>query len=122
MKKRLLAIFLLSPFAGAEKAAVDGYLFEEKEYEKTELQVSIVIARNKYDFNRLAFDAGIPMYSYVGNTHLEAFSILAPSQNKCTIFIKDPNWKYSPEYIGHELSHCIWGRWHSYLPKPTPPR
>ena len=31
---------------------------------------------------------------------------------KCKIYIKDPAWKWEPELIGHEVAHCIWGRYH----------
>jgi hypothetical protein len=112
MKK--LSIFLISLFLAscdqAPKTSSDGYEFGEKEYEKTQLQIEFVILKNDAEFNAAA-------KQYVGDTEgLQAFSRLLPSQNKCIVYIKDPNWKYEPEYIGHEVSHCIWGRWHPNKP------
>ena len=28
------------------------------------------------------------------------------------MFIKDPEWQWEPELLGHEVAHCIWGRYH----------
>lgn len=106
MRRLILLLCLINPAYAAKKPSSDGYVFKKKEYEKTTLIVHVHIIDDKFDF------------AYEKNTHqlrdddIEAFSILRPRENTCTIFIKNPEWKYQPEYIGHELTHCIWGRWH----------
>ena len=42
---------------------------------------------------------------------LMAWSVLRPSG--CEVHIVDPAVKYAPEWIGHEIVHCVYGRFHS---------
>jgi hypothetical protein len=110
MKKSILAILTVLMLAScdpAPKKGADDYAFESKEYEKTSLNIEFVILKNQSEFNQAA-----RMYA-PGVEGLEAFGIIQPDTNNCKIFIKDPEWQYVPEFIGHEIAHCIWGRWHS---------
>lgn len=84
----------------------DGYKFESKEYEKVDLEISFVILQDQKQFDEQA-KIWAP-----GVEGLQAFGRLQPKQNRCIIYIKDPTWQYVPEFIGHEVAHCIWGRWH----------
>lgn len=107
--KKVLAILSILILAGCEpapKKGADDYLFESKEYEKTNLNIEFVILRNQSEFDQAA-----KQYAN-GVQGLEAFGILIPSENRCILYIKDPEWQYVPEFIGHEVAHCIWGRWH----------
>ena len=90
----------------SSKNGKDGYKFEEKEYEKVDLQISFIIIQDQQQFNELA-SIWAP-----GVEGLQAFSRLQPKINRCIVYIKDPTWQYTPEFIGHEIAHCIWGRWH----------
>lgn len=102
----LLSLLLVSCEKSPQAPASDGYKFGEKEYEKTKLEVELVIIEDQATFDRTA-------KQYVSRLdEIQAFSRLFPSENKCIIYIKDPEWTYQPEYIGHELAHCVWGRWH----------
>lgn len=108
--KKLLVIFsilLLVSCEPAPKKGADDYSFESKEYEKTDLNIEFVILRNQREF-----DEASTKYAN-GVQGLEAFGVLVPSENRCILYIKDPEWQYVPEFIGHEVAHCIWGRWHS---------
>lgn len=87
--------------------AKDDYVFEGKEFEHLGFSVKIVPIPSESKFDELK-ETFMP-----GADGLQAFSTLNPTTNACTIYIKDPLWKYSPEWIGHEMSHCIWGRWHN---------
>lgn len=87
--------------------AADGYQFEGKEFEHTDVQLKIVVMRDEQEFEALKQKL-VP-----GVDGLEAFSAINPTTNTCTIYVKDPEWEYKPEFIGHELTHCIWGRWHN---------
>lgn len=131
MKKRLLAItsillLILTGCDPAPKKGADGYAFETKEYEKTELSITFVILKDQKEF-----DDAARMYA-PGVQGLQAFGRIQPDTNNCTLYIKDPTWQYSPDFIGHEVAHCIWGRWHPkrdareasqhYRPKEISPR
>ena len=87
----------------------DGYKFEEKEYEKLDIQVSVVVLQDQAQFNKEA-KKWAP-----GVEGLQAFGRLQPKLNRCIIYVKDPDWQYHPEWMGHELAHCIWGRWHQSI-------
>jgi hypothetical protein len=41
-----------------------------------------------------------------------AFGFVSPDRPACTIHIVDPAKDYRPEWIGHELTHCLHGQWH----------
>jgi len=88
------------------KKGADDYAFESKEFEKTQLAIDFIVLKDQKEFDQAA-----RMYA-PGVEGLEAFSVIQPDTTYCKVFIKDPKWKYVPEFIGHEVAHCIWGRWH----------
>jgi|TARA_R110000803_G_scaffold183188_1_gene245539 hypothetical protein len=103
-----LILLLQSITNQGSNTGADRYRFEVKEYEKTSLEVEIVISANIQEFNNYA-------KQYLDgpqDKNIQAFGRLFPSTNKCIIYVRDPEWDYAPEFIGHELAHCIWGRWH----------
>jgi len=100
-----LTLFLLSCNQESQKGP-DGYAFESKEFERSEIDLSVVVIRDQAEFNRLK---RIHAPDVEG---LQAFGFFSLSSNQCTIYIKDPTWRYEPEWIGHEVAHCVWGRWH----------
>lgn len=104
--KRFFLFFFISNFSHAVKPSYDGYIFESKEYEKISLEIEVVVLHDKFEFAREK------NMNHLRLQNVEAFSIIVPGSNTCKIYVKDPEWKYQPEYIGHELAHCIWGRWH----------
>ena len=110
MKKSILAILtvlLLASCDPAPKKGADDYAFESKEYEKSTLTIEFVVLKNQKEFDQAA------AINAPGVEGLQAFGVIQPSTNFCTLYIKDPEWEYVPEFIGHEVAHCIWGRWHA---------
>ena len=101
-----------------QRVAKDNYYFEKKEYEFLTFEVEVVILKDKDEFEEVAKQY---FTSKRVRRNVEAWSKLSrmtdddgnvTSVEKCTIYIRDPMWKYEPEHMGHELSHCMWGRWH----------
>lgn len=91
----------------SNQVGADGYKFESKEFERTDIPLTVIVISDDKEFKRLK-------QQYAPNVPgLQAFGIINLQSNACTVFIKDPEWKYEPEWIGHEVSHCIWGRWHN---------
>ena len=119
MKRVFAALVLLLPMVSFgweldfSLKAADDYVFEQKEFERTSIKLKVVVLPDSFTFRRIAKEKGIDPDNLRNSspTKVEAFAILAPG-NKCTLYVKDPEWKYEPEYIGHEIAHCIWGRWH----------
>ena len=105
----IFTTLLIAGCSDSSKVGKDGYKFENKEYEKLDLEISFVLLQDQAEFNEQA-KIWAP-----GVEGLQAFSRLQPKVNRCIIYIKDPDWKYEPEWIGHEVSHCVWGRWHEKI-------
>lgn len=93
----------------AKGYAADGYYFEEKEYVKDTMTVEMVVAENRAEWTRF-------VRAKVGDDAeprlLGAFAALQQDENSCTIYARDPEWLYEPEFIGHELLHCFYGDFH----------
>lgn len=94
----------------------DGYVFNRKEYENTTPGVKFVLLQNSSEMTEVKKKFFGPNWKQVS-----AFTEWNPDKGTCTIYIMDPNWQYKPELIGHEVAHCIWGRWHDKPSEPTVP-
>lgn len=109
MKKFGLAIlasfFLLS--CDESKVGKDGYTFGQPEYTKTEIDLKVVIHPDLKYLNESAKATGVKVPD---NRKLMAYATI--QGDTCIVHIVDATKNYMPEFIGHEASHCIWGRWH----------
>ncbi len=81
----------------------DGYVFQKKQYERTSLQVEVALHKDRKSLVRTAIAYGL-------NEKTVGFSVTR--NGKCTIHIVRPEFYYEPEIYGHELTHCIYGKWH----------
>ena len=85
----------------------DDFKFLVKEYENLSPKVNFVLLKNQAEYNSARKKKlGVKWDS------VSAFTLWIPSTGECTVYIKDPEWKWEPELIGHEVAHCIWGRYH----------
>lgn len=109
---KIIAVLSLAAFAifvgscDGNKQGRDKYRFETKEYEMTNNKITFVISSSQQEF-----DAYKKQYNIEGD-EIQAFGRLRPKLRECILYIKDPEWEWQPEFIGHEVAHCIWGRWH----------
>jgi hypothetical protein len=107
--KRLLPLFLL--LAGCKlDGPPDGYEFGKAEYVQTDLQVKVVLVHNRDELLKLAPAAARAVNT--DSTELMAYGTLSKDHKSCTIYFMDARSNYQPEWMGHELAHCIYGRWH----------
>jgi hypothetical protein len=83
----------------------DGYEFKAKEYENKNPNIVFVVHKTFKELHESAKEHGVQNYKVT-----RAFSILKP--DSCMVHILDPSTHYYPEYIGHEITHCMYGRWH----------
>jgi len=96
-------LFLLLSACGG---AADGYRFERKEFERTATEIVVVTHPSLEDLRKKA-----PAAAAVGDGHkLMAWSIIRAGN--CEVHIVDPSRSYQPQWTGHEVTHCIWGRFH----------
>ena len=116
MKNVKLALTLFAAFVGGVIAApaisrsmtgMDGYMFQQKEFERKTVEVTFVTFANRGELLRWTRKNGI----YVPND-MQSVSTYEKDGNKCTIYTIDPSKRYIPEQYGHELAHCVYGRWH----------
>lgn len=90
------------------RSGTDGYQFGQPQYTNHNLKIEIIEHRSRYELRQAAKQNGI------FNEDVAAFSTISRSDSsRCTIHILDPHTSYEPEFIGHELVHCIHGQWHT---------
>ena len=101
----ILAAFLLTSCD-----APDGYRFEQAEYRRSTVQLSIVEHRSLAALQGAATAAGADVAE---GRSLRAFSVISGTGDACTIHVLAPEVDYQPQWLGHEVAHCFYGRWHS---------
>ena len=109
----VLALFFLGGCDPSNNTGADGYQFASAEYFQPEVKVSVVEAEDQAHLERIAKVYGVEL----PKGQLGAFGVLDEDRTSCRIFIVDPTYKYMPEWIGHEIAHCFYGRWHSDAPR-----
>lgn len=87
----------------------DGYSFGQETFTRTEFPIEVVLLKSERELSA-AFAArnirGVPPES------VAAFAVIRRNDPRCTIYMVDPKINYQPEWVGHELIHCIYGEWH----------
>lgn len=91
----------------SKKTGVDGYWFKQESFTRNSFTTDIVLVPNEEELKKLFAEKGGE-----NAENLAAFTLLSQTENKCTIYMIDPKVQYEPEFIGHELVHCIYGEWH----------
>lgn len=92
---------------GKYKYGSDNHKFLVKEYENLNPEIHFVLLKDEAEYNSARKRTLGTRWDSVS-----AFTLWIPETGKCTVFIKDPEWEWEPELIGHEVAHCIWGRFH----------
>lgn len=105
----LFVIFLSGCASAPNKFSygADDHQFLVKEYENLSPKVNFILLKNEMEY-----DSARRKKLGIHWDTVSAFTLWIPETGECTIYIKDPEWKWEPELIGHEVAHCIWGRYH----------
>ena len=106
MIRQLLFSLAVVASASAQTAA-DGYKFRGNP-PPLRLEFGTVVV--EHDSSAKLADS-IRQYG-INSTEVHAFSVYDPNTNICTIHIVKPARIYMPEHMGHELMHCVYGKWH----------
>ena len=104
---------LLASCGQQKNVGADGYRFEEATLDRKELNVKIVFVQSNQEMNALEKEHNAeaqPGYE------IAAFATYSQTEPHCTIYAIDPKVNYQPEWIGHELVHCVYGVWHKSQP------
>lgn len=112
--KYLISLFvflglMLSPVKAGVVVGSDGYSFQGKEFDRKEFRLYVVTYDDIFTLRAKAKEVGFPNYDKI-----MAFTIPYPGLGICQIHVINPEVYYIPEYIGHELTHCMYGRFHSF--------
>jgi hypothetical protein len=83
----------------------DGTIFEKKDTDKNR---TIVVINEIHNYNEL-----ISQSNDVEVVNDSAYSLTIDEKGVCYINIIDPLIDYTPEVIGHAVSHCVWGDFHA---------
>ena len=108
MKKFILFLslcFCSVPSYGQIQSGPDGYRFETKQTERHDLRVKVFTYKTHGDLVLASKKWGMR----IGH-NINGFSITV--NRVCQIHIHDPSFSYEPEILGHELFHCMYGKWH----------
>ena len=104
MKRVVLASLLLLGACGQPQAP-DGYEFRGREWTRPETQLVIVEHKTQADLVKAA-----PKGTEQEGHKLMAWSRITPT--RCEVHVVAPETSYEPEWLGHEVAHCSWGRRH----------
>jgi len=91
------------------KRGSDGYIIEQAEFMHTDIHLRIHMFRSEKEFKAAKISNGV---KDPPNAETMAFTYSNKNSNECEIYMYDPAYIYEPEYIGHELVHCIYGDFH----------
>ena len=110
MKKYVIILLLIATTVQAQRLGgygKDDFRFLQKEIENLTPGIEFILLKNEAEYNSVRKE-------HLGNQwkNVSAFTLWNESKGTCKVYIKDPAWKYEPELIGHEVAHCIWGRFH----------
>jgi hypothetical protein len=109
MKKILAgALALLALASCNEQGSTDGYYFEP--VPRLEERRIIVKTHPSLEALKSEFSKYPSAPNISRDRALQAFSVI--SSTTCTVHIVDPAVRYMPEFIGHEIVHCLYGEFH----------
>ncbi len=110
----LLPLFFVTSCDNApvKKRGKDGYYFEQETFTRTNFPVEVILVQSEKEMSALIQKRTGQAVGKISPKNVAAFAVIRNNDTKCTIYMLDPKVKYEPEYIGHELVHCIYGVWH----------
>lgn len=98
-----IALMLTSSQSGKIMFASDGYVFQRKEYQRDKFEVEVIYHKDRASLRKTALLYGLDEYT---------LGFVVQQENLCVIHIVDADFYYEPEIYGHELSHCMYGKFH----------
>ena len=104
--KRLVLVVATVLLAGCGRVATDGHVFMKSAPPvNTSMRLTVVTHSTVADLRKHSRGVAVDP-----SRRLMAFAVVR--NGVCEIHTIDPKIIYEPEWLGHELTHCIYGRWH----------
>lgn len=107
MKAILITMLALALSACGQAPAADGYTFGEPEFTRTDMRLEVVLHDSLHSLR-----SALPAGNIEPDREAMAWGRVYPAEARCEVHIMNPARSYQPEWIGHEIAHCIHGRWH----------
>jgi hypothetical protein len=110
----LLALLATSAYA-SQRVAKDYFHWGKPEFTNSKVQVEVIYVESRKELLELLIAKGGSNEKRDGESKppkLNAFSIVRKNKATCTIYTLNPKVEYKPEFLGHEMFHCLHGRWH----------
>lgn len=101
--KRIILISTLILAACGEQG--DQYAFDGSEFERRDQRVIVIEHDNVAALRRDAPDA-----AQREGRNLYGYSLIYP--DRCEIHVADLKQPDNRTWLGHEMTHCVYGRWH----------
>lgn len=107
MKRFFIIALLMVGGCDYESKGADGYAFENPEFTQANLQIEFKLHDDIRSLRR-----ELPAGNLSADREAMGWARVNPREKRCEVHIMDPAADYQPEWIGHEIAHCIYGRWH----------
>lgn len=113
-----LALWFAMLLAGCDqppRTGADGVAFERREIDRSTVSVTKIEYETPAQLQRAAAKMGIRLETPGGlDQAVQAFGFVQRRAATCTIhFVKPERSPGVRLWMGHELAHCFYGRWHS---------
>jgi hypothetical protein len=106
----LAPVFMFGCDNPPNKTGKDGYRFEKETFFRSEFPVEVILFPTEQAL-QAAYKTRTKA-THSSSKTIAAFAVIRTNNPTCTIYMLDPKTNYQPEFIGHELVHCIYGEWH----------
>ena len=128
MKKIFTTVALVASLIGSPALAAnynssmnqakDGYTWEQPQFSRTKVEVTIVFFPNRQALRDEARAQHILMDG--DSKSFARVNAVDSEHNRCTLYLISPESIYEPEIYGHELMHCFFGNWHDGFGRNSP--
>lgn len=109
-------VLVIVNYESSENLALDGFAFEEEQFVINDPVITVVTYPSRTSllraYDEITLGDGDQVRKVNDNTDLQAFSKVNELTGRCEVHTLDPRVSYSPELMGHELTHCLYGEWH----------
>lgn len=104
-----IAALIVTPVCAQRSSRTDGFKFKAAEYYRQSPAITIITHQSETEL-LAAMPADTKQLMRAENRTLHAWSKI--NGNRCEVHVVDPRVNYMPEYIGHEITHCLYGQFH----------
>lgn len=114
MRKQIFTVLFVSLFLVADKTYARKFKFNP-EYLNYKPNITVIPSENHLDFTK-AVGPYLTMGDRLELDKLMGFTVIVKHSRQCFVFVVQPRREKDFINWGHELAHCVYGRYHTKLP------